>query len=53
MLEGVEVLEGDDEDLEDFVDINESLDLSEGTALELQAFRRELSEIRDLLSAAV
>jgi DNA-binding transcriptional MerR regulator len=53
MLEGVEVLEGDDEDLEDFVDINESLDLPEGTALELQAFRRELSEIRDLLSAAV
>ena len=53
MLEGVEVLEGDDEDLENFVDINESLDLPEGTALELQAFRRELSEIRDLLSAAV
>ena len=51
MLEGVEVLEGDDDGLDDFVDVDDVLDAPEGLNLQLQAFRRELFEIRDLLIA--
>ena len=51
MLDGVEVLEMDDVDLEEFGDTH----LDDGTdadALPLLQFRQELFEIRDLLSAA-
>ena len=48
MLEGVEVLEVDDADLEDFED-SESLDMTEEASGPLIQFRRELFEIRELL----
>jgi DNA-binding transcriptional MerR regulator len=51
MLDGVEVLEVDDADLEDFED-SLGIDVAENSALELFQVRRELFEIRDLLAAA-
>lgn len=63
MLEGVDVLEGGDSILDDFSDSVDSVDfedstadmvpLQEGSAAQqrLQLLRRELFEIRDLLSA--
>ena len=51
MLDGVEVLEVDDADLEDFED-SESLDYHESAAVQLVQLRRELFEIRELLSEA-
>jgi len=51
MLDGVEVLEVDDADLEDFED-SEPLDHHESAAVQLVQLRRELFEIRELLSEA-
>ncbi len=51
MLEGVEVLEVDDVDLEDFED-SESLEVTDDASAHLLQFRRELSEIRELLMVA-
>ena len=49
MLDGVEVLEIDDADLEDFED-SESPDVLDDAAGQLMQFRRELFEIRELLA---
>jgi DNA-binding transcriptional MerR regulator len=49
MLDGVEVLEVDDVDLNDFED-SQSFDTPEAVAAQLVQLRRELFEIRDLLS---
>ena len=51
MLEGVEVLEIDDADLDEFED-SQGTDINEDEALQLLQFRRELFEIRELLAAA-
>lgn len=51
LLDGVEVLEVDDADLDDFED-SRSPDAAEDDALHLLQVRRELFEIRDLLAAA-
>ena len=48
MLDGVEVLEVDDVDLDDFED-GQGVDLTGGVALQLSQVRRELFEIRELL----
>jgi DNA-binding transcriptional MerR regulator len=48
MLDGVEVLEVDDVDLDDFED-GQGVDLTGGLALQLSQVRRELFEIRELL----
>jgi DNA-binding transcriptional MerR regulator len=48
MLEGVEVLEVNDVDLDDFED-SQSFELSEENAAQLLQVRRELFEIRELL----
>jgi DNA-binding transcriptional MerR regulator len=48
LLDGVEVLEVDDVDLEDFED-SEVLEHSEEVSGQLMQFRRELFEIRELL----
>ncbi len=50
MLEGVEVLEVDDADLEDFED-SVPMDAGEQSAAHLMQVRRELFEIRELLLA--
>ena len=50
LLEGVEVIETSDADLDDFTDIDGN-DLSSPAAGQLLMVRRELSEIRELLSA--
>ncbi len=50
MLEGVEVLEVDDADMEDFED-SVPMDASEQNAAHLLQVRRELFEIRELLLA--
>ncbi len=50
MLEGVEVLEVDDADLDDFED-SQSPDLTDESATHLLQVRRELFEIRELLLA--
>ena len=52
MLDGVEVLEMDDVDLKDFDDSQPVADMPEAVATQLVHLRRELFEIRDLLSAA-
>ena len=52
MLDGVEVLEVDDVDLEDFTD-SEPVDDSEIGSEQLNLVRRELFEIRELLTAAL
>lgn len=52
MLDGVDVLEVDDADLDDFED-NHSLDSPEAGSHQLMHFRRELFEIRELLSLEV
>ena len=52
MLEGVEVLEVDDTDLEEFEE-NESADALEASAVEWDQLRSELFEIRELLTTAV
>jgi DNA-binding transcriptional MerR regulator len=49
MLDGVEVLEVDDIDMDDFED-SQSFDTSEAVSAQLVQLRRELFEIRDLLS---
>jgi DNA-binding transcriptional MerR regulator len=49
MLDGVEVLEVDDVDLEDFED-SHLMDAPDGISMPLLQLRRELFEIRDLLS---
>jgi DNA-binding transcriptional MerR regulator len=49
MLDGVEVLEVDDVDLDDFED-SQSFDTPEAVSAQLVQLRRELFEIRDLLS---
>jgi DNA-binding transcriptional MerR regulator len=51
MLDGVEVLEVDDVDLEDFED-SEPMDATEAASAQLVQLRRELFEIRELLTAA-
>ncbi|MDE2416987.1 MAG: MerR family transcriptional regulator [Burkholderiales bacterium] len=51
MLDGVEVLEVEDADLDDFED-SESLDVLDDSAGQLMQFRRELFEIRELLAVA-
>jgi DNA-binding transcriptional MerR regulator len=51
MLEGVEVLEIDDADLDEFED-SQGTDMNEDEALQLLQFRRELFEIRELLAVA-
>jgi len=51
MLEGVEVLEVEDADMDDFED-SESLDMTEDASGPLVQFRRELFEIRELLLVA-
>ncbi len=51
MLDGVEVLEMDDADLEEFED-SQTADSTEDGALQLLQVRRELFEIRELLAAA-
>ncbi|MEY4737304.1 MAG: hypothetical protein RL302_1623 [Pseudomonadota bacterium] len=51
MLDGVEVLEVDDADLEDFED-SEPQDGMEDVSGQLMQFRRELFEIRELLAVA-
>ena len=51
MLDGVEVLEVDDADLEDFGD-SEPVDEPDMGSEQLMLLRRELFEIRELLSAA-
>ena len=50
MLEGVEVLEVDDADMEDFED-SVPMDANEQSAAHLMQVRRELFEIRELLLA--
>jgi len=50
MLDGVEVLEVDDADLDDFED-GQSSDLTEDSSAHLSHVRRELFEIRELLAA--
>jgi DNA-binding transcriptional MerR regulator len=50
MLEGVEVLEVDDADMEDFED-SQLPEITEESAAQLLQVRRELFEIRDLLTA--
>ena len=50
MLEGVEVLEVDEADMDEFEDIAPSE--SGDDVLQLAQFRRELTEIRELLIAA-
>ena len=50
MLEGVEVLEVDDADMEDFED-SQLPEITEESAAQLLQVRRELFEIRDLLIA--
>ena len=52
MLDGVEVLEVDDADLEDFTD-SESVDDPDMGSEQLVLLRRELFEIRELLTAAL
>ena len=63
MLDGIDVIDASDSDLGDFTDsadfedsepLNDGLDLPNGLAAQhrLQLVRRELFEIRDLLSAA-
>ena len=49
MLDGVDVLEVDDVDLEDFED-SHPMDAPDGFSMPLLQLRRELFEIRDLLS---
>ncbi|APW42661.1 MerR family transcriptional regulator [Rhodoferax saidenbachensis] len=51
MLDGVEVLEVDDVDLEDFED-SEPVDAGDTASAQLLLLRRELFEIRELLTAA-
>ena len=51
MLDGVEVLEVDDVDLEDFED-SQLPDAMDGNAVEMAQLRVELFEIRELLTAA-
>jgi DNA-binding transcriptional MerR regulator len=51
MLDGVEVLEMDDADLDEFED-SQATDATEDGALQLLQVRRELFEIRELLAAA-
>ena len=51
MLDGVEVLEVDDADLEEFED-SQGSDLTEDGVLQLLQVRRELFEIRELLAVA-
>jgi DNA-binding transcriptional MerR regulator len=51
MLEGVEVLEIDDADLDEFED-SQGTDMNDDEALQLLQFRRELFEIRELLAVA-
>ena len=51
MLDGVEVLEVDDVDLEDFED-SEPVDAGDAASAQLMQLRRELFEIRELLTAA-
>ncbi len=51
MLDGVEVLEMDDADLEEFED-SQAVDATDDGALQLQEVRRELFEIRELLAVA-
>ncbi len=51
MLDGVDVLEVDDADLDDFED-SELADAIDAPAVQLAQLRRELFEIRELLSAA-
>jgi DNA-binding transcriptional MerR regulator len=50
MLEGVEVLEVDDADLDDFED-SQSPEISDESAVQWLQVRRELFEIRELLAA--
>ena len=50
LLEGVEVIETSDADLDDFTDVDGN-DLTSPAAGQLLMVRRELSEIRELLSA--
>ena len=50
MLDGVEVLEMDDADLDDFED-SQATESQEGNSLHLLHVRRELFEIRELLAA--
>ena len=52
MLDGVEVLEVDDADLEDFTD-SEPVDDPDMGSKQLVLLRRELFEIRELLTAAL
>ena len=52
MLDGVEVLEVDDADLEDFTD-SEPVDDPDMGSEQLVLLRRELFEIRELLSASL
>ena len=51
MLDGVEVLEVNDVDLEDFED-SQLLDSTDSSAVEMAQFREELFEIRELLTGA-
>jgi DNA-binding transcriptional MerR regulator len=51
MLDGVEVLEVDDADLDDFED-SEPQDSNDEASGQLMQFRRELFEIRELLAVA-
>jgi DNA-binding transcriptional MerR regulator len=51
MLDGVEVLEMDDADLDEFED-SQATDATEDGVLQLLQVRRELFEIRELLAAA-
>jgi DNA-binding transcriptional MerR regulator len=51
MLDGVEVLEMDDADLDEFED-SQGTDVNEDEALQLLQVRRELFEIRELLAVA-
>jgi DNA-binding transcriptional MerR regulator len=51
MLDGVEVLEMDDADLEEFED-SQDADAAADSTLQLLQVRRELFEIRELLAAA-
>ncbi len=51
MLEGVEVLEINDADIEDFQDSDLTEELGASSAYNLLQVRRELTEIRELLSS--
>jgi DNA-binding transcriptional MerR regulator len=51
MLDGVDVLEIDDVDLEDFDD-SQPLEATDAVSDQLEQFRRELFEIRELLTTA-